>query len=249
MSDAIALNAYDESPSEVIFVPGWGLGTNLWTLVQAALVQRMPGLTCMTMELGNTTPLLPVKGRHRLVVGHSTGFLWLLQQRPFSWDSLVAVNGFTRFVAGTDFPQGVKAHVLQQMLYRFEYNPTAVVTAFLRRCGVQERKTIDSQWLCLLQQGLMWLRDWDARSAFSAEQAPLLVLAGGVDPIVPPAMTKACFRERNDLETIWQPVGGHLLPLSHPEWLAMHIQKFIYRLYDGGNIHKSDSLTASEGTH
>ena len=220
---------------EVIFVPGWGLETRLWAFVEAVLM-RIPGLNmrCMAVELGSALSL-PRVTAFRLGVGHSAGFLWLLQQRPFSLDGLVAVNGFTRFVAGTDFPEGVEAELLQRMLFHVQQDPAAVVTAFLRRCGAFYLKSVNIPLLILkkvqkLREGLIWLQEWDGRPALIAESAPLLVLAGGADRIVTPAMTKACFCQQSDRNVFWQSTGGHLLPLSHPEWLAMHIWQFALQL-------------------
>lgn len=226
------MGACDFFDWEVVFVPGWGLEAGLWAFVQATLMS-MSGrnLRCMPIELGSTMSLTLTRGKtFRLVVGHSTGFMWLLQQRPFLWDGLIAVNGFTRFVSDKDFPHGVEKDLLQRMLSHFQQNPDAVVTAFLRRCGTRGQKSVPSQRLKILRQGLVWLRDWDARPAFVTESAPLLVLAGGADLIVPPAMTQACFCQRSDVKIVWQPAGGHLLPLSHPEWLAMHIWQFASQL-------------------
>ena len=224
----ITTDAYDQR--EVIFVPGWGLETSLWTLVEAALMRiSRTNLRCMIIELGSTMSLPEVKAS-RLVVGHSTGFLWLLQQRPFDWNGLIAVNGFTRFLSDVDFPQGVEADLLQRMLSRFQHDPATVITAFLRRCGVKGKTSVSLQKARILQKGLVWLRDWDVRQAFATESTPLLILAGGVDPIVPPAMTKACFNHRSDVKVFWQPQGGHLLPLSHPQWIAMHILQFLSQL-------------------
>lgn len=211
---------------EVVFVPGWGLEGSLWMPVQTVLA-RMPGLTCTILELGDTPGSLSAVSPH-LAVGHSTGFLWLLRERPLLWDGLVAVNGFTRFVAGSDFAQGVEVRLLERMLRRFDQDPATVTTTFLHRCGMQEMSHMRR--LDRLRQGLLWLRDWDVRPAFAAESVPRLVLAGGADPIVPPAMTWVCFGGQSGVEIIWQPEGGHLLPLSHPLWLAMHLWTFVQRL-------------------
>ncbi len=223
-------NAGGEEPfAEVILVPGWGLGRSLWASVETEL-KRMSGarLRITTIELGKLVDvLLPVECR--LAVGHSTGLLWLLHQRPFAWDGLVSVNGFTRFVAGPDFPHGVEARLLHRMLHRFDHDPAVVRAAFLERCGAPETSFPDQLPPDRLREGLLWLRDWDACPALAAEPAPLLVLAGRIDPIVPPAMTEACFGERREAEILWQPEGGHLLALTHAAWVTTHIRAFAQR--------------------
>lgn len=218
---------------KVMFVSGWGLENSLWATVQNILT-CIPNLICTTIEFGSTLPFIPISAELPcLAVGHSVGFLWLMKERPLSWEGLVAVNGFTRFLASADFPQGVKAHLLERMIYLFDQNPTAVTNTFLRRCGMLEVPTL--QQLSHLRQGLIWLRDWNVESEFAAELTPRLVLAGGIDPIVTPAMTEACFSRQSSVEIAWQQEGGHLLPLSHPLWLAMQLWVFMKQLW-GDNI-------------
>ncbi|KAF0118934.1 MAG: pimelyl-acyl-carrier protein methyl ester esterase [Rhodospirillaceae bacterium] len=208
---------------EVVVVPGWGLGESVWAPVQAALTREAPDLVLTVLELGDVfadgTTGLP-----RLAVGHSTGFLWLLRRRPLAWRGLVAVNGFTRFVTGPGFPHGVDPRVLHRMLNRFEQDPAAVRTAFLERCGAPAVPFPPAAPLERLREGLSWLGAEDARDALAAEPTPVLVLAGGADPIVTPAMTEACFGGRGEI--FWQPKGGHLLPFSHPAWTAGAIVRF-----------------------
>lgn len=51
----------------------------------------------------------------------------------------------------------------------------------------------------------------------------LLALAGRRDPIVPPALTGACFPAS---VITWHDEAGHLLPRTHPQWCAAHLRAF-----------------------
>ena len=208
---------------EVVFVPGWGLGESVWASVRAALAREAPDLVVTFLDLGGVF----MNGRTdlpRLAVGHSTGFLWLLRRRPLTWQGLVAVNGFTRFMTGPDFPHGVEARVLARMQRRFEHDPVAVRKAFLERCGAPAALLPHGILPERLREGLSWLGTEDARGVLAAEPAPVLALAGGADPIVTPAMTESCFGGRGEI--LWQPDGGHILPFSHPAWTARAIVHF-----------------------
>jgi pimeloyl-[acyl-carrier protein] methyl ester esterase len=56
---------------------------------------------------------------------------------------------------------------------------------------------------------------------------PVMALAGTNDPIVPQGMSVASFAP----ETLTLVEGaGHLLPLSHPDWVAAQVRAFAARL-------------------
>ncbi|OFS27399.1 hypothetical protein HMPREF3069_33425 [Achromobacter xylosoxidans] len=57
---------------------------------------------------------------------------------------------------------------------------------------------------------------------------PLLALAGTADPIAPAAMTTAGFGAAAELH--WRDGGGHLLPLTDPDWCAQRIRAFLARV-------------------
>ena len=73
-----------------------------------------------------------------------------------------------------------------------------------------------------LASGLDWLATWDARTKVAA--TPVLALAAADDAIVPIAASRSqwprnSLRERAD--------GGHVLPLTRPEWCAAEIGAFL----------------------
>ncbi|TWA84584.1 pimeloyl-[acyl-carrier protein] methyl ester esterase [Azospirillum brasilense] len=172
-----------------VFVHGWGFGPAVWDAVRNAL----PDGESVAVDLGfygpPSFPELPA-GRPVVAVGHSFGGLWLLHERPFPWDGLVLVNGFSRFTEGDGFAPATPRRLLDRMIARFDAAPEAVTADFLRRCGVEAPPTAGLD-AARLGEALWALRDWDARAALTG---PALALAGAQDPIVPPAMTEQAFR-------------------------------------------------------
>lgn len=199
-----------------LFLHGWSGDASMWDEVRAAL----PEARTDVIEHGylGAVPRRPPVPDGTIVVGHSAGVPELLSDLPAGCAGLVSINGFTRFTAGADHPSGVPARLLDRMLLRLDQDPEAAVVAFRARCGISgplagtprpER----------LRAGLLALRDADARGA----GVRLLALAGRLDPIVPPALTRACFAEP---AIVWHEQAGHLLPCSHPVWCAERLRAF-----------------------
>ena len=206
-----------------VLVHGWGFGPGVWNAVRDAL----PDGESVAVDLGfygpPSLPHIPAgrppAGRSVVAVGHSIGAMWLLHEQPFAWDGLVLVNGFPRFTEGDGFAPATPRRVLDRMIARFDAAPQAVTTDFLRRCGC-EAPPPDGLEPARLGEALRALRDWDAREALTG---PALALAGARDPIVPPAMTEQAL---SGFDTAWHPEGGHLLPLTAPDWCAERIAAF-----------------------
>jgi len=212
------------------------------------------------------------RGDERVVViGHSFGFLDALMSLAQPADAtegkapgevignsrsnsignamaLISINGFPRFSAADDFPEGVSPRAIDRMMKKIRSAPEAVVSDFRQRCGWQsgvaaspavslalppsfppslppspanvERLLAD---LHLLQHG-------DGREAYSAWQSaslPCLVLAGAQDAIVPAAMTRAAFAAQ---AIVWRESGDHLLPTNATDWCAREILAFLETL-------------------
>ncbi|MBF0130580.1 MAG: alpha/beta hydrolase [Alphaproteobacteria bacterium] len=206
----------------LMLVHGWGFDASVWT----GLAARMPERSFLSLDLGFLgAPARPAPTGESPVVaiGHSTGLLWLLHERPFVWDALISINGFPRFVSGDGYAPAVEPRVLDRMLSRFDRDPHAVTADFLHRCGHAAPPAVLN--VPALREGLEWLRRWDARDSLARERSPLLALAGEADPIVPPPMTRAAFEGRGRVR--WSGTGGHLLPLSDPDWCAREIRAFL----------------------
>ncbi|MBA2933121.1 alpha/beta fold hydrolase [Sphingomonas sp. CGMCC 1.13654] len=192
---------------KLLFLHGWGLDASLWDGVRAAL----PEFETVVWDRGYFAhPIAdPVEGPV-LAIGHSLGAMLLAGR----FDRLVAVNGFDRF-AGND---AVPPRVVERMRTRFAENPVAVLADFRARIGAPpaandlEPEALAAD-LAILAEG--YARD--------ARPPHTLVLHGGADPLLPASMREIVFAGA-PRETLAE--GGHLLPLTRPDWVADHIRAF-----------------------
>jgi pimeloyl-[acyl-carrier protein] methyl ester esterase len=210
----------------LVLVHGWGFDPGVWQRLRAVLGD----LETVAVDLGffglPTGPVLP-PDRPVVAIGHSLGVLWLLKTRPFPWAGLVSINGFPRFVEGPDYSPAVPRRQLDRMIRRMAADPAGVTEEFRFRCGalgpLPDGPVPDS-----LHTGLEWLRDWDARPAIEPPPtAPMLVLSGGQDPILPATMDGHCFQGFPVIRHERLDGGGHLLPVTDPDWCADHIRAFV----------------------
>ncbi|MBB2204327.1 alpha/beta fold hydrolase [Gluconacetobacter takamatsuzukensis] len=216
----------DPAPPALFLVHGWGFTPDFWQPVRA----RLGGVEATALDFGFFGPermTARPAGRH-VAVGHSLGALWLLLNPPADCAGMLLINGFARFGATTDYPQGIPPRVIERMARGLEHNPDDVVATFRGRAGIATPAPGPAR-AERLARALELLRDADARGALAAEAGtglpPIRVLAGGQDPIAPPAMTEASFRDRVPVE--WVEDGGHLLPLTHPDRCAAAIARLI----------------------
>lgn len=202
----------------LIFVHGWGLAPDLWTPV----IARMDGYERHAVNLGFRGPVTraPLPS-NPIVIGHSMGFGWALQNIPQPWSHAVAINGFSRFTRSPDFPQGVDARIASRMLTRLRSDPTAVVADFLGRAGMRHPNVADLQPDALTRH-LTWLAEMDVRPLLANLACPLLALCGAHDAIVPPALSEASFAPQH-LE--WIEDGDHMAPLTHPDLIASRLRR------------------------
>ncbi|BDU71699.1 alpha/beta hydrolase family protein [Mesoterricola silvestris] len=184
----------------ILLVHGWGFGPSLWEPLREAL----PGPRWFTLDLGYFGPArLELPPALDLVVGHSFGCLWALREPALDGVPLVAVNGFARFSAAADYPEGTPVRVLDRMLDRLQADPGGVLRAFHARLGTEPPPGEPD--VARLRADLLRMRDEDARGL----RQPVLALGAADDPLVPMA-----FGGRP-----W-PTGGHVLPLTRPGDLA-----------------------------
>jgi len=196
---------------QITLVHGWGYDATLWREV----LPLLDGLDVEVADLGffGRASLPSTGAAPRIAVGHSLGALWWLALTDLPWTQLVAINGFPRFTAADDFPQGVAARVLERMRKRFGTAPAAVLADFQSACGATgPALPIDT---LPLQQGLATLAEADARTALAKRSADVFSLAARRDAIVPAAMSEAAFAALPAGHLRWIDDGGHLLPLTH----------------------------------
>lgn len=204
----------------LVLLHGWGFDASVWDAVRALLA----GWSVYSVDAGYfghpSTPNLPAR---YVAVGHSLGAMRWLTETDAGCQGWVLINGFARFSAAADFPEGVPVRLLDRMLVRLAADPAAVVGDFRKRCGAPGHVAAGPCDGAALAQDLRRLRDEDARGAWAARRVPARVLAGEADPIVGPAMSRASFGE----DIAWCAEGGHMLPLTHAPWCAAQIQAFV----------------------
>ncbi|MBF0426378.1 MAG: alpha/beta hydrolase [Magnetococcales bacterium] len=221
---------------ELIWVHGWALGPGLWRRV----LRLLPGFNNQLVDLGffsRGTPLVapttPWVG-----IGHSLGFLWLLEQcqrgtLPMERClGLVSINGFARFSRAPDLASAVHPRILRAMAARCRDEPEALLQDFRQKAGMPADLGpvplvgLDRE---RLLEGLRWLEGWDRRAWLARWDRPLLVLAGGADAIVSADHTRALFADHPVADRHWLAAGGHMLPLTHPAWCGEHLRVFLER--------------------
>jgi pimeloyl-[acyl-carrier protein] methyl ester esterase len=206
----------------LLFVHGWGFDAGFWQPV----AERLPDFDRRFVDLGfHGAADVPLLDRP-LVVAHSMGLAWALANVPRPWAGVLAVNAFARFTRAPEFVDGVAPRLVERMVARFADEPAAVTADFLRRCGVDQPE-VQAINIAPLGEALAWLAVCDQRAALAAAACPLLALAGTRDPIIPEPMSRASFPPA---DLVLAEGGGHLLPLTHPDWVAAQLRAFAARV-------------------
>lgn len=202
-----------------VLVHGWGFHAGIF----ADLISRLEGAEVTLVDLGfvaggpNAASEWPAEA---IAVGHSLGLLWLLERGGGRFRALVSVQGFDCFYCH------VAPSRLAALRRGLERDPGETLQAFWRSCGASGFTLPDALNVARLDEGLDWLKTWDARKARQDVACPVLALAARDDVIVPPSMSEAIWGE----SIIWSPDGGHVLPLKHPNWCARHVLEFAHAL-------------------
>lgn len=217
--------------STLVLVHGWGFGAGVWRPVRRGL----QACSSHALDLGFYHPArtaFPTEDGF-IAIGHSLGFLWLTRHLLLEPDlaarcgGLIAINGFCRFARSLDFPAGVAPRILERMVSRLGIDPRAVLSDFQRQGGLDTPLNLPATLNAhALAQGLSWLAEWDSRALLPAWNKPLLVIASRDDRVVTPEMVLQQFQPGAFTTLEWCEAGGHLLPLTRPEWIAARIDAF-----------------------
>jgi pimeloyl-ACP methyl ester carboxylesterase len=198
----------------ILFVHGWGYDAGFWEPVRAVL-----GAPNATLDLGyfGTADVAIPRGV-TLLVGHSLGFLWLLQQGALRHVPLIGINAFPRFLEADDYRPAIAARALERMRRRVVSDTRSVLEDFWMRAGAPgPNRAADT---AALAEGLDQLASWDERENLAARASSTRLIAGSADAIVPAAMTEMAFKGSN---ITWLP-GGHALPRTHAAEIARMIR-------------------------
>lgn len=212
----------------LLFAHGWALDRSLWNAVLAELGED--GARAVTLDagyFGHPAASGSLDGAPLLGVGQSLGALELLADPPAPLRGLVAIDGFARFVAGPDFPQGHPRRVLQHMARRLQAAPGPVVSEFLGKAlgaAALPSGAPDAQ---ALARGLERLASLDGRAA--AARLPVWRLHASDDPIAPLNMADASFADAVQGRRV-RVAADHLSPLSAPQACAEVIRQALHDL-------------------
>lgn len=76
----------------------------------------------------------------------------------------------------------------------------------------------------------------DLRQKASDFQKPVLLIDGEVDPLIGPNIRKTLYEAFPNGEKVVIQGGGHLLPYSHPEEIAVHMAEFLNKVFPSDRI-------------
>lgn len=203
----------------LLFVHGWALDRSLWDAVLAELGPEAHGAVATDAGYyGRPLGACALDGGPVLGVGQSLGTLELLTAPPTPLAGLVVIDGFARFAAAPDFPEGQHVAALKLMARRLRTSPGPVVSDFLAEAlqgaappsGPPDREA--------LGKGLDRLLTFDGRA--QARRLPIWRLHASDDPVAPLKLADASFAGADVRARRVREANDHLSPLSAPKACA-----------------------------
>lgn len=204
---------------KLVLVHGWGFHSGVWE----KLIPLLDGHEIYCIDLGfmrggpRASNEMPADS---ICIGHSFGVMWLLKHGPWPVQGLVSIAGFDcmhKYV-----PQDVLDAMRDGMLK----DPRSQMKNFAKNGGFAGLESNGDPDFGGLRGGLDWISTWDTCEKLKNLGAPVMALAARDDRVVRQEMTEAIWGS-GAAELHWHEDGGHILPLSEPEWCAQHINKFV----------------------
>ena len=228
----------------LIFISGWGTTDAVWKPVLDLWGRCQPvSMFSWAQCLQEENPLnlhLEAATEAAIVVGWSLGSLLALQaalSRPEKVAGLCLISPTSRMIEDEAYV-GVPEKVLKAMLVQFKRKPLAVMENFAENCFYPRKKPVFCSLFMDMAQsfphesmnrGLRFLKETDLRARLSHVEAPVLLLHGREDAIIPVEQGRHLEAHLNKA-TLAVASGGHGLPLTHPFWLARKISDFYDQL-------------------
>lgn len=214
----------------LLLVHGWGFSASFWQKMQDNLPYDVTvygfDLDFIEDEAKQVVDLQAILAEQEniVAVGHSLGFLYLLQHFPLKFRHYIGINSFARFSRSEDFTSGISTRVLDRMAKGLEKDGQKVLKDFYQQCGcsvpVLSKVNLES-----LRKGLEILKSGDERQSIPVIKDRLTIIASIQDPVVSAEMTRDSFE--NNVTIHWIKDNQHVLPLTHSEQCAELIKDIL----------------------
>ncbi|MBU1694567.1 MAG: alpha/beta fold hydrolase [Verrucomicrobia bacterium] len=175
-----------------------------------------------------------------VLVGWSMGGMIALEAAaafPERVAALVLISSAPRLAAALDFPHGVPPRVLRAMTLSFQLAPERTLSEFFINAAfphlltptVLREKVAAAMVLGAdrLAEQLRYLTESDLREAARRLTAPVLILHGRPDRIIPVGAASWIIEQRPGTEMITCNDSGHDFPLDEPDRVAEPIEHFL----------------------
>ena len=203
---------------KLVLVHGWGFHAGVWE----KLIPHLDGHDIFLIDLGfirggpRASHEMPAGS---LCIGHSFGVMWLLKHGPRPMRGLGSIAGFDCL------HKYVPKDVLEDMREGMRRDPQQQMKTFWKEGGFAGHEPKGELDAGGLRGGLDWISAWDTGEELKELGVPVLALASKDDRVVRKEATEAIWGG-GVAELHWNNGGGHLLPLTQPEWCAEHINRF-----------------------
>ncbi len=201
----------------IILVHGWGYGPDIWSPLLSKLDYSIK-TTCVDLGFFHQEGNAEALPENAYYIGHSLGVLWILKNAPSSVKGFISIAGFNRFAPFID------ARTIKTMQIGVKRNTVRQLQAFWNQCNTPDYNLPNTPDETVLTKGLEWLADWNAEDRYKQLTCNKLFLAAKDDLIVPKDMTEQNWPNEH-IE--WTDTGGHALPLTRPDWIYNHINRFL----------------------
>lgn len=240
---------------DLVFLHGWALHSGVWDELSSKLTVRyrvhcidLPGhgLSDEDADIANLPQLAQRIARvvptGAAVVGWSLGGLVALElatQMPLR--ALALISTTPKFLADSDWPNGMRADVFSQFVGRLATDFSATVEDFLslqvrgEAQAVETLRTLKSRLLqhppsqSALQWGLKLLRDNDLRTALPQIKAPVLIVCGANDRITPPGAARYLAEHLQRAQLLEIRRAGHAPFISHRSEVLAALEAWLAR--------------------
>jgi pimeloyl-[acyl-carrier protein] methyl ester esterase len=200
---------------KLVFVHGWGSGPFLWK----EITPHFSGHECHLVNLGFLGEKdVSVPNEKFVGIGHSLGGAWLLKHYPDQMTGFISIASFNCFY------KYVPTQVLNMMKRNIAKDVTKQLKDFWHHAGLDHPGGFKNLKPAKLIEGLSWLGQWQSDIPAGL---PVKALASRDDHIVPADMSQSIW---GDYDLTWTEDGGHMLPLTKPEWCTTYIKEFLNAL-------------------